>query len=378
MRIARVLITADGVGGVWQFTSDLTRALTADGVDVTIAAMGPALSRAQRAEAHSIGAALVEGAFRLEWMDDPWDDVDRAGEWLLDLERELRPDVVHLNGFCHGNLPWDAPAVIVGHSCVRSWWRAVHGDEPPPSWSRYTERVRAGVRAAAMVIAPTAAMAASLDEEYGPLHTLRIVPNGRKLRPSAANKEPLVFSAGRLWDEAKNIQSVCAAARDLSWPVVVAGDNRHPDGRAIEPGAVRYLGMLSAHEMQGWFARASIYALPARYEPFGLSVLEAALSGCALVLGDIASLRENWDGAAVFVPSDDRRAIAAGVQQLIDDPRLLRHYAARAQERARRFPVERMAAGYLDAYTWLTQQSPSSDRVSYRRTGTAPRPITAA
>jgi glycogen(starch) synthase len=48
--------------------------------------------------------------------------------------------------------------------------------------------------------------------------------------------------------------------------------------------------------------------LPARYEPFGLSVLEAALSGCALVLGDIASLREVWGGAACYVRPGDSRA----------------------------------------------------------------------
>ena len=53
-------------------------------------------------------------------------------------------------------------------------------------------------------------------------------------------------------------------------------------------------------------AEASIYALPARYEPFGLSALEAALSGCALVLGDIPSLREIWGPAAIYVPADDK------------------------------------------------------------------------
>ncbi len=46
---------------------------------------------------------------------------------------------------------------------------------------------------------------------------------------------------------------------------------------------------------------AAIFAHPARYEPFGLAVLEAAMAGCALVLGDIPTLRELWDGAAVFV-----------------------------------------------------------------------------
>jgi glycogen synthase len=57
-----------------------------------------------------------------------------------------------------------------------------------------------------------------------------------------------------------------------------------------------------------WYARASIYALPARYEPFGLSALEAALSGCALILGDIPSLREVWLEAAPYVSPDDESA----------------------------------------------------------------------
>ena len=44
----------------------------------------------------------------------------------------------------------------------------------------------------------------------------------------------------------------------------------------------------------------------ARYEPFGLAVLEAAQAGMRLVLSDIPSFRELWDGAATFVAS--RRA----------------------------------------------------------------------
>ena len=71
---------------------------------------------------------------------------------------------------------------------------------------------------------------------------------------------------------------------------------------------VRLLGKLSESELARHYARAAIYCLPARYEPFGLSVLEAALSGCALVLGDIPSLRENWTGAAEFAPPDDASA----------------------------------------------------------------------
>jgi glycosyltransferase involved in cell wall biosynthesis len=66
--------------------------------------------------------------------------------------------------------------------------------------------------------------------------------------------------------------------------------------------------------------RAAIYVLPARYEPFGLSALEAALSGCALVLGDLPSLREIWGETAVFIPPDDSEALHSAVSALIGSP----------------------------------------------------------
>ena len=50
-------------------------------------------------------------------------------------------------------------------------------------------------------------------------------------RPSA--KEPLIFSAGRLWDEAKNLSALEAVAPRLPFPVHVAGDALHPEGNAV-------------------------------------------------------------------------------------------------------------------------------------------------
>jgi glycosyltransferase involved in cell wall biosynthesis len=95
---------------------------------------------------------------------------------------------------------------------------------------------------------------------------------------------------------------------------------------------------------------AHIYAHPARYEPFGLSVLEAAAAGCALVLGDIDSLRENWDGAALFVAPDDSGALGAAIQKLIAAPQERSRLAMRARARAAGFTIERMADAYLEAY----------------------------
>jgi glycosyltransferase involved in cell wall biosynthesis len=97
-------------------------------------------------------------------------------------------------------------------------------------------------------------------------------------------------------------------------------------------------------------SHAAIYALPARYEPFGLSVLEAALSGCALVLGDIPSLRELWGDAALFVDPDDHDTLATTITWLTEDAPMRRALSARARHVALRFTPARMATGYLEVY----------------------------
>lgn len=85
----------------------------------------------------------------------------------------------------------------------------------------------------------------------------------------------------------------------------------------------------------------------ARYEPFGLSVLEAAQAGCALVLGDIPSLRENWDGAALFAAPDDDDALRDALRRLIEDDALRARFGARARRRAMFMTAARMADEYL-------------------------------
>jgi len=354
--VRRVLMTADCVGGVWTYAMDLARGLRRHGVNVTIAVMGPCLSGPQRAAAASDGIDIVEGAFRLEWTQDPWDDVDRAGEWLLSVADRCEPDVVHLNGFCHAALPWQAPVVVVGHSCVRTWWRGVHGESAPDAWDVYADRVSEGLRAAQLVITPTRALLEELRAEYGDFAPARVIPNGSRavdVPAAERSKEPIVFSAGRLWDEAKNVASVCAAASGITWRTCIAGDVEGPYGRFFAPGAACYLGRLTADEMNRWYGRASIYVLPARYEPFGLSVVEAAAAACALVLGDVRTLRENWSGAAVFVPPDNRRALARTIQGLIDDHERRIELGRLARERAARFTVDAMTGAYLEAYRGL-------------------------
>jgi glycogen synthase len=329
-------MAGDTVGGVFTYACELSSALAERGVETTLALMGPERDI-------DCGAARVEQRnFALEWMDEPWDDVARAGEWLRELADDVEPDVVHLNGYAHAALDWNAPVLVVGHSCVLSWHEAVRGEPAPRSWERYRQAVTAGLRSARLVVAPTAAMLRELVRLYGLRGPTTVIPNGRRSRPPERPKEPFVLAAGRLWDDAKNLRALDRAAAAVDWPVLVAGD------KPVErPQNVQLLGRLNDAELADAMARAWIFAAPALYEPFGLAPLEAALAGCALVLGDIPSLHEVWDDAAVYARNCE---LGAAIRSLIRDRDRRAQLAEAAHARAARYTPERMAAAYVDAY----------------------------
>jgi glycogen synthase len=348
----KILMTVDPIGGVWTYALELARAFEPYGIEIAFASMGGRLSREQYEQLVARkNVRLFESAYRLEWEDDPWNDVDRAGDWLLQLAARVRPDLVHLNNYCHAVLHWTVPVLVVAHSCVLSWWRAVKGHDAPPRYDEYRRRVGAGISAADLVVAPSSNMREALAVHYNASANCVIIPNGRDARLfSPDEKSPLVFACGRIWDEAKNFQLLNVVAPEVNWRIAVAGDSRHPTGETIALENVCCLGKLSAREIAQQFARASIFVLPARYEPFGLSPLEAALSGCTLVLGDIPSLREIWGNAAIFVSPNDANALSRALNGLIEDSALRETLGKRARARALEFSPQRMAKNYVDAY----------------------------
>ena len=351
----RILLTADPIGGVWSYALELCQALRPWHASLALVTFGRPLTAYQRAQLNSLDhVALYETTFRLEWMPEPWQDLERAGEQLLEIERRFRPDVVHLNHLVHADLPWRVPVLSVGHSCVLSWWRAVHGTPIASEWATYREKVTASLRMASAVVAPTAARLASLHESYGPFRDTAVIHNARNGRLFTPGlKERLVLCAGRLWDEGKNAASLAAVAPRVNATIAVAGDDVGPHGNRFTAPGLAQLGPLRGDELASWYAKASIYALPARYEPFGLTALEAALSGCALVLGDIDSLREVWGAAACYVPPDDSESLCDTLNGLLDNDSLRARMAARAMARARQFTPARLAGQYMELYRQL-------------------------
>ena len=352
----RVLMTADAVGGVWTYALDLAAVYAGIGIRTMLAVTGP-MAETERRRADAVPGLTIETApFKLEWMAEAEEDLQRTEQWLIGLGARYRPDLVHLNNFSAALLPWGVPSVLVAHSCLATWWRAVQGGEPGPEWNPYLERVRRALRSADAVVAPSRAMRADMTVAYPEeaLDGIRVIHNGRDPRLFApVAKEPFILCAGRLWDRGKGIGTLNEAAAGLDWPVQAAGPLQGPDGSSVAFANFECLGSLSEADVARWVGRAAIFCAPALYEPFGLTALEAAMSGAALVLSDIPTFRELWDGAAVFVPAGDARALHAELRALSGDADRRSGLAEAARLRAANYSVAEAARRYAALYAEL-------------------------
>jgi len=353
----QLLMTADAVGGVWTYATDLAAGLAAHGIDTTLAVLGPAPSEAQRREAEAIaGFEVLETGLPLDWLSSE-EATQRTAHALARLAERRDADLVQLNSpALAAAAEWPVPRLGVVHGCVAAWWQAARPGQSLPSelaWHR--EMMARGLAACERVVAPSEAFAGTIQTLYGLGDRPNVVRNGRKwpLDRQGVELAQGAFTAGRLWDDVKNTSLLDAVAARLSVPFEAAGPVLGPHGEGCTPAHLRLLGNLDAAALAQRLARRPVFASAASFEPFGLAVLEAAQHGCALVLSDIPTFRELWDGAALFAPVGDEEAFARQIEGLLANPydRLVR--GERARTRAARYGVPRMAAAMAGEYRAL-------------------------
>ncbi|MDQ3557304.1 MAG: glycosyltransferase, partial [Gemmatimonadota bacterium] len=188
-----------------------------------------------------------------------------------------------------------------------------------------------------------------------------VVPPERSMEPRC---EFLVMSAGRAWDPAKGMDVLDRAMGRLGPEGAIAhlfGETEAPHGARFVPRHMESHGRVGRAEVDRWMGRTSVYVAASRYEPFGLAPLEAAFHGCALVLSDIGSFRELWNGCALFFPPGDVDALAAALAELRERPERCAALATAARTRAeRRYTAGRMTSAYGAVYRELLAARPAS------------------
>lgn len=363
-----VLVTADSLSGSWTYARELVTGLVTRGVRVTLVSFGEIPFPDQTTWMdHLHGLDYRPTAFRLEWMQEAEQDLPESTDFLVSLVEELRPDVLHLNQFCYGNLPVDVPRVVMAHGDLITWTQAVHDRPPRPvrpmHWYRRT--VLNGLAGADAVIAPSAWMLDRISACYSRPQRGEVIYPGRNpifFNPYVS-KDDCVLAVGRLVDASKQVFLLTQQPHPL--PVCIVGaEHTVPMPRipiradvkvATEETSVAIRGPQTDAQLRALYSRAAIYAATSRYEPLGMPALEAAFSRCAIVANDIPSFREVWGDTAIYFEANDADSLAETLRALSDDRDLCRNYGRLAYQRAReRFTARRMVDRYLELFRELT------------------------
>lgn len=353
----RLLMTVDAIGGVWRYAMDLAAELKVLGAETVFACLGPAPAAEKEQEARAIGRLILVDA-PLDWLAQSAAAVSEVPSMIADLARRERADLLHLNLPSQAaGLETDIPVLAVSHSCVVTWFASVRQSGVPEAWEWQLDLNRAGFQRADAVVSPSRSHAQMLGQAYGSIPHLQVVHNGSRIENELTDKRDMAFAAGRWWDDGKNGAVLDAAAHSLEWPLIMAGSNAGPNGQHLPIIHASHQGELTHDETVALMREAKIVVSPSIYEPFGLAPLEAARAGAALVLSDIPTYRELWDGCALFADPRDPEAFRSAISRLSSDAGARATLAVKAYERSLRFTVSAQARAMTAIYEQLANRS---------------------
>jgi glycosyltransferase involved in cell wall biosynthesis len=279
--------------------------------------------------------------------------------------RRMRPDLVHTH-LVHADT-YGALGATASSAAVVS---TKHNDDPFRAGPfRAVERVL--TRRASRVICITESLARFNRDVVGlPAAKLRVVRYGMDAPPPAWGTDPAVpvpagarvlVAVSRLvpqkgLDVAVRALPAIRAAEPRA-VLVVLGEG--PEREALT-GLAGSLGVADALRLPGhlgdvshWLGQAELFVHPARWEGFGLVLLEAMLAGRAVVASNVSSIPEIvHDGVTgLLVPPDDPAALAGAVSELLADPARAAALGAAGRSRAHSsFSVGRMAHETVTVY----------------------------
>lgn len=109
---------------------------------------------------------------------------------------------------------------------------------------------------------------------------------------------------------------------------------------AAPSGSIVVHGVADDAALAAAYRRASVFALPTRYEGYGMVFAEALLHGVPVVAGAVGPVPELvGPQAGLLVPPDDPAALAGTLARLLDDAELRDSMASAARARGEELPT---------------------------------------
>ncbi len=368
-----LVISSLGGGGAERVIVRLAEAWTAHGVHVTVATFAPS---------ESDFYPLPPGVARRSMPDDArgvrslWPGPIARVRWLRTVMREVAP---------HAVISFTDRTNVVALLASRGWGLPVLVSEriDPEMYSpgRLWAVLRRMVYPLATTIVVQTRKIQRWSERLFPRVRTRVIPNPApvELPPFSGTTQPTILAVGRFGPQKGFDVLIDAfaqiAPRHPEWQLRILGDGelRPQLEQQIErqclAGRVELPGR--CHNVLEQLAAAGLFVLSSRFEGFPNVLVEAMACGRAVVSTNCSSgpadlIEPGQNG--ILVPVDDAAALAAAMEELIDDPLLrakLGHSAAEIRERLSMATILQMWNNALaESGCRLPESSESTSQVS--------------
>ena len=240
---------------------------------------------------------------------------------------------------------------------------ALESGLPADVANRLRTSEREALRHARTVIVTSEMTAATLTREFGVRAETITVATPSIDRPMAnrqppANPAPNLLAVATVTPRKGYDVLIDGLAKltELDWRCTIAGSlERDPETAGAVRRQIECLGLGGHIDLIGEVAdpaplyeSADIFVLPSRYEGYGMAIAEAMAYGLAIVATRVGAIPEVVpEAAGILVPANDPTILAASLRLMIEEPRVRRHYGARARAAARRF------ASWRDTAAWI-------------------------
>lgn len=363
----KLLMTTNVKNEIWDYSVILAGALLKQiDAEILMLSFGGEPTINQKAEAESLNVKFLFSDFSPAIFND-----SEAKSLFESTVKEFNPHILHLND-CYINSDFKKPGIFTFHNDLLNKKLCNFGinninnyNYQDNNFLKQKELINKSLNNADIIITQSRVPAEYLIKTYDLQKKIKIVYNGIDYKPYSGMRENInLLAHGNLSDRSKNISLLLNMAYKLPDNIKLKIIGDFPPERRL-PRNVEFLNNLSGEELMNVYKTSSIYIAASSYESNGISSMQAAFSGCAVLAADIPVFKELWGDCACMFEKENLNSLMKTVNNLAENRNLLEITSRNCQAKALSvYNSKRMASEYINLYKNILRQYYTAEKIS--------------